>query len=149
MAKKAKPKNEWAPKPMSERELLREIMKAFEHDAIITLHRRNVGGMQNNKGQFVRFGEPGQSDLFGTIKAYRCHVCGMLCEGITLEIEVKSAKGKLTAKQVAWQEKVRQNNGVAITVRPTENDPVGLWQRVTRLVEREIHPKCYEQSKKK
>jgi hypothetical protein len=130
---------------MSEKVFLKYVKDAFEFDDNLQLHRRNVGATKTEGGRFIRFGEPGQSDLFGTIAVWRCPYCGRKREGVTVEIEVKGIdkngkRGTLSAAQKKWQITVKANNGVAITVYPFETDPIGLWQRIWRLIERELCP---------
>jgi hypothetical protein len=132
---------------MSEKVFLKYIKEAFEYDDNLQLHRRNVGATQTKGGRFVRFGEPGQSDLFGTIVEWTCPCCGRKREGVTVEIEVKSIDkngkcGILSPAQKRWQESVRLSNGVAITVYPVETDPIRLRQRIWRLIGRELCPQC-------
>ena len=60
----------------------------------VTLWRRNVGGMageHNGARRFVRFGSPGQSDLWGIDRT-----------GRHWEIEVKRPGNTPTPKQLAW-----------------------------------------------
>ena len=94
---------------------------------------------------FIRFAEAGQSDLWGRIVQHWCPVCNRLQEGKHFEIELKSAKGKLTPEQEQWIGFVNANNGVAIVLRPIESDPVGLRQRICRLFERALCPRCFGQ----
>jgi len=132
---------------MKESEFQRHILKSFRNDPNIKMFRRNCGGMEDKKGQFVRFGEAGQSDLWGMIKEYRCPFCNRPQCGVHFEIELKSAKGTLTARQEKWIDFVKANNGIVIVLRPIESDPVGLYSRICRLLERHLCPKCVEQSK--
>ena len=94
-------------KLMGESEFQREILKAFKDDPNITFYRRNVGGMENKNGDYVCFGEAGQSDIWGIIAVYRCPFCNRPQEGVHVEIELKSATGTLTAKQKKWIETVK------------------------------------------
>jgi len=132
-------------KLMSESVFQKHILKAFKDDPNIKVFRRNIGGMKDDKGQFVRFGETGQSDLYGWVVEHRCSFCNRLQEGTHFEIELKSASGKLTPAQEKWLKMVAANNGIAIVLRPIESDPVGLRDRICRLLERHLCPKCVEQ----
>ena len=132
-------------KLMSESQFQKEILKAFKDDDNIKIFRRNVGGMRDDNGQFVRFGEAGQSDLYGWIVQHWCPFCNRCCEGTHFEIELKSADGTLTPEQEKWLKMVAANNGIAIVLRPIEGDPVGLRDRICRLLERHLCPKCVEQ----
>ena len=135
------------PKPMSESQFQKEILKAFKDDPNIKIFRRNIGGTKKENGDYVRYGEAGQSDLYGWIVEHRCPFCNRLQEGTHFEIELKSADGKLTDKQKNWLEMVARNNGIAIVLRPIESDPVGLRERICRLLERQRCATCCAQSK--
>ena len=89
MTKKETKKKE---SPMTERLFLKFIKEAFEHDDNLRLHRRNVAAGNARSGRFMKFGEAGQSDLFGTIKEWTCPYCGRKREGVSVEIEVKGIK---------------------------------------------------------
>ena len=132
---------------MSESEFQRHVLAAFKDDPNITIHRRNVGGIKKEDDSYVRFGEAGQSDLWGIISEYRCPFCNRPQEGVHFEIELKSATGKLTAKQEQWINTVKAYNGIAIVLRPIESDPVGLRGRICELLYRHLCPKCVEKSK--
>ena len=101
---------------MSESVFQREILKAFKDDPNIKVFRRNVGGMEDKEGQFVRFGETGQSDLYGWVVEHRCSFCNRLQEGTHFEIELKSASGKLTPAQEKWLKMVAANNGMEFLI---------------------------------
>ena len=134
-------------KLMSESEFQRHVLAAFKDDPNIKIFRRNVGGMKDDNGDYVRFGEAGQSDLWGWIVAYRCPSCNRLLEGIHFEIELKSGNGKLTEKQKNWLLFVAKNNGIAIELRPIETDPVGLYRRICQLLYRSACSVCCSKSK--
>jgi len=145
MTKKATKKKE---SPMTEKAFLKLIKEAFEHDDRLQLHRRNVGGM-TVKGRFVRFGEAGQSDLFGTIDEWTCPCCQRKRLGVSVEIEVKGIdkngkRGKASPAQEKWLETVRRNNGVALLLHPDDDDllPGRLRSRVWRLIERQLCRDC-------
>ena len=75
------------------------------------LWRNNTGGMYDAKGRFVRFGLcKGSSDLIG-----------ILPDGRFLAIEVKTAKGKVTADQEKFINWVKEKGGVAFVARSTED----------------------------
>lgn len=57
----------------------------------IAIFRRNVGGAKLTGGRFVRFAEPGQSDLYGWTPS-----------GKHFELEVKRPGQKPTVEQQAW-----------------------------------------------
>ena len=134
-------------KLMSESVFQKEILKAFKDDPNIKMFRRNCGGMEKEDGKYVKFGEAGQSDLWGWIVTCYCPFCNRRCDGVHFEIELKSAKGILTTRQEKWIDFVMQNNGIAIVLRPIESDPVGLRKRICELLERHLCPKCVEQRK--
>lgn len=71
--------------------------------------RRNVGGAFNEL-RFVRFSEPGQSDLYGW----------ELATGRHLECEVKKPRARTNPKRAAlqreWRERAKRGNCVALHV---------------------------------
>jgi len=134
-------------KLMSESQFQKEILKAFKDDPNIKIFRRNIGGTKKENGSYVRYGQTGQSDLYGWIVEHRCPFCNRLQEGTHFEIELKSADGKLTDKQKEWLEMAARNNAIALLLRPIESDPMRLRERIVRLLERELCPTCCKQSK--
>ena len=146
--KKAAKKKE---SPMTEKAFLKLIKEAFEHDDVLQLHRRNIVAGNARSGRYVRSGEPGMSDLFGTIKEWTCPCCKRERLGVSVEIEVKGIdkngrRGKPTAAQEKWLETVRRNNGVALLLHPADDDwiPGRLRARVWRLIERQLCLDCFE-----
>jgi len=103
--------------------------------------------MKDDKGQFVRFGQAGQSDLWGWLVEHRCPFCNRAQYGVHFEIEVKSDKGKPTDAQLEWLAMVVKNNGIAFIVRPEPNDPIGLRERILKLLTGTKCPLCVERSK--
>jgi len=93
----------------SEKEIQKSMLKYAELFPMhLRLFRRNVGAVKVG-GRFVRFSEAGQSD-----------VTGFLSTGKTVEIECKTAKGKMTLEQLCWQETCRRFNCAVYTVRSVE-----------------------------
>jgi predicted Zn-ribbon and HTH transcriptional regulator len=127
---------------MQESEFQKHILAAFDGDDIVKMYRRNVGGLTDKNGQFIRFGQVGQSDLWGWIVEHRCPFCNRAQFGTHFEIEVKSDKGKPTAAQLAWLNMVAQNNGIAILIHPERNDPIGLRERVLKMLIGQKCPQC-------
>jgi len=128
---------------ISESKLLRYVLDAFDGDENVKMFRRNVGGMTKPDGQYVRFGFTGQSDLYGWIVEHRCPFCNRVQFGTHFEIEVKSDKGKPTAAQLAWLNMVAKNNGIAVLIHPEPNDPIGLRERVLKMLCGQKCPDCY------
>ena len=132
---------------MTEIEFQKDILSAFDGDKNIKMFRRNVGMIKNDKGRPIRFGQVGQSDLYGWIVEHRCLFCNKVQFGTHFEIEVKSDKGKPTAAQLAWLKMVAQSNGIAILIHPKGNDPIGLRERVLKMLVGQECPQCVEKSK--
>ena len=127
------------------------ILDAFAHDRNVKMFRRNVGGMKDQKGQFVRFGQAGQSDLYGWIVEHRCPFCNRPQWGTYFAIEVKGLDkngkpGKLTQAQADYLEMVSNTNGIAIVAYPEANDPIGLRERIYKLLVGSKCPQCVEKS---
>lgn len=59
----------------------------------LRLFRRNIGVARLHGGHVVRFGVPGQSDLWGVTRG-----------GVHLEVECKAYGGRLSPDQLRWSE---------------------------------------------
>ena len=84
-----------------------EILKAYQNHPNIKLWRQNVGAARMSGGAFVRFGLPGQADISGIIAP----------SGRALFIEVKSATGRQSPKQVVFQRFVERYGAVYVLAR--------------------------------
>ncbi len=67
----------------------------------------------------VYFGVKGQADISGTIRQLYRGPKGTSF-GVRLEIEVKSATGKLSPEQKEWRERTRKNGGIYLVARSSE-----------------------------
>jgi len=76
----------------------------------LMMFRRNVGGAKLQGGQFVRFAEAGQSDLYGW-RPKRLHY----------ELEIKRPGGRVSEAQFDWIEKVRDSGAIAVWVDSVED----------------------------
>lgn len=94
---------------MKENEIQARIIAAIGSRPDVRLWRANTGAAQMANGQFVRFGIPGQADL-----------SGITADGRRLEIEVKSATGRLRPDQVAFGKMIRRFGGIYIVARSVE-----------------------------
>ena len=101
---------------ISEAEFLHMILDTFKDDRNILMFRRNVGGckIKNESGneRYVRFGQPGMSDIEGIVKEYRCSFCNRLQHGVHFELEVKGTDGKLSSHQEKWLKHISEFNGI-------------------------------------
>jgi len=94
---------------MTEKQVQNAILRAFGTLPTLRLWRANVGAARIGR-RVVRFGIAGQADL-----------TGILPDGRRLEIEVKSAIGRQTAAQKAFQEMIERFHGVYILARSVED----------------------------
>jgi len=94
---------------MTEKQVQNAILRAFGTLPMLRLWRANVGAARIGR-RVVRFGIAGQADL-----------TGILPDGRRLEIEVKSATGRQTAAQKAFQEMIERFHGVYILARSVED----------------------------
>lgn len=69
----------------------------------VDVWRMNTGGMEDDDGNFVRFGLPGQADI-----------TGMLPDGRRLEVEVKAPGKTLSKKQEAYRARILRRRGVYV-----------------------------------
>jgi len=92
--------------PPLEKDVLACIVDYFAVFYQITLHRRNTGAVKasyKGKSRFVRFSEPGQSDLWGIQPKTGRHI----------EIEVKREGEEPTEKQREWLQSCRDSGAIA------------------------------------
>ena len=94
---------------MKENEIQARIIAAIGSRPDVRIWRANTGAAQMANGQFVRFGIPGQADL-----------SGITADGRRLEIEVKSATGRLRPDQIAFGTMIRKFGGIYIVARSVE-----------------------------
>jgi hypothetical protein len=86
-----------------EQGVLNAVLKVLSyHPNVAWCARFNTGGFKDARGQFVRFGFAGCSDILG-----------QMVDGRFLALEVKAAKGRLTDDQEFFIAKVRANGGVS------------------------------------
>ena len=104
------------PPPERESKIQRSIIVRLEHLGIM-LWRRNVGAMQDEE-RFIRFGSPGQSDLWG-IDSNAKH----------WEIEVKRPGNRPTPKQLAWLKMMSSRGCVAFWA-----DSANIAERVAESI---------------
>ncbi len=102
-------------KRQRESDIQRAILTALAGRADLRIWRQNTGAARRKSGALVRFGVPGQADL-----------SGILTDGRRLEIEVKTARGKQSDQQIAYQEMIREYGGVYILARSPEDAIRGL-----------------------
>jgi hypothetical protein len=140
------------PSRITEHQFQKWILESFDGHRNIMLFRRNVGATAFEtalgKRRFIRFSEAGQSDIWGIIKEYRCPRCNRLQWGVHFEIELKVGKNKLSAPQEKWIKKVAEFNGNALVLRPDGNEPVGIVNRLERLLYSFICPDCVAKGKR-
>lgn len=79
---------------MNEKNLMNLFhLKASKAMRDVTLFRRNIGQARMPDGRVVRFGQPGQSDIWGVRRG-----------GLHFEIECKAAGGRLSTEQKRWRD---------------------------------------------
>lgn len=81
----------------------------------VRVWRNNTGSVQKEykgKKRFIRFGEPGISDILGIAPDG---------SGRFMAIETKAATGKLSEDQQAFLDNVTQEGGIAIVVRSLDD----------------------------
>jgi hypothetical protein len=94
---------------MTEKEVQNAILRAFGTLPGLRLWRANVGVARVGQ-RVVRFGIPGQGDL-----------TGILPDGRRLEIEAKSAVGRQSPEQRAFQNMIERFHGVYILARSVDD----------------------------
>jgi len=127
---------------INENEALRMVLNVFQDDANVHLWRRNIGGSiyknRTGKDSFVRFGEKGQSDIYGYANVI-CDRCGKISRGIHVEIELKASDGKLTEYQEQWIAKTKGNDAIAFVFQPKSDEEL---LNCRRIITDEINKHC-------
>ena len=91
-----------------------QILHAFGTRPDMRLWRANTGVARYGT-RTVAFGVPGQADLTGVLPG-----------GTRLEIEVKSATGRQSRDQAAYQQMIERFGGVYVLARSVED----VWARI-------------------
>jgi hypothetical protein len=94
---------------MTEKQTQNAILRAFGTLPGLRLWRSNVGVARVGL-RTVRFGIRGQADL-----------TGILPDGRRLEVEVKSATGRQTTEQKAFQDMIERFHGIYILARSVDD----------------------------
>lgn len=93
-----------------ESKVVHAILKSWGAHPRLRIWRVNTG-MAQLKGQWVRFGVPGQADISGVVGP----------TGIRLEIECKAPKGRQSDEQKAWQAMIEKFGGLYVLARSVED----------------------------
>lgn len=101
---------------MREQAIQQEIMARLGALPGLTIWRNNSGALVDQRGQLVRYGQPGSADVLGILAP----------AGRLLAIEVKAARGKLSDRQIAWGAMIRNHGGVYIVARSVDEALKGL-----------------------
>ena len=114
MARRAK-----TPKPDLEGPILADCLKYLNKVDGIWAWRRSVGAARIG-GRWIRYGQPGMSDINGIISVPTMVTpageIGVREEmvGVRLEVEVKTPVNEPTPKQAAWLAAIGHHGGVAL-----------------------------------
>jgi hypothetical protein len=93
---------------VTENELQRQILDALAAIKGVVVWRSNTG-VSRSGGRFVRFGVKGQGDI-----------TGLLPGGRRLEIEVKTATGKVSEEQLEFGVRINSHGGLWFVARSVE-----------------------------
>lgn len=94
---------------MTEGEIQREILDALALIPGVCAWRNNTG-VSRSGGRYVRFGIAGQGDITGLLRG-----------GRRLEMEVKTAKGKVSPEQEKFGAEITAMGGLYIVARSVED----------------------------
>ncbi|MBQ3327312.1 MAG: hypothetical protein IJG86_06020 [Clostridia bacterium] len=133
-----------------ERDVVKAVLNFFAPDRNISVWRRNTGAVTAdyaNRKRFIRFGQPGMSDVWGIITRMTCPECGRVTRrGVHLEIECKKFGGKLTAAQKEYLEMIRKRGGIVLVAIPfpSESDPTGFGaiRKKLETIDKELCEAC-------
>ena len=96
---------------MTESQILAAILREFGSRTDMRLWRQNTGAAKDPRtGQVIRFGIKGQADLSGILQG-----------GRRIEIECKTATGRQTKEQKAWQRMIEKMGGLYVLARGVED----------------------------
>jgi hypothetical protein len=95
----------------TERQVLRAVIDAFKHFDVIP-ERQNTGGFMNPKGQYVKCGEPGNSDLRGELPAHFAPNNGKswMCECKSESFDPRKCYGKARERFDRQLDRLRRLN---------------------------------------
>lgn len=138
---------------LPEKEVVKAVQNHFARDPNVRVWRRNVGTVPMDD-RYVRFGEAGQADFWGIVSEVRCPHCEKVIDrGVHLEIECKSAAGRLSQLQKDFLKVVAMRGGIAVVAQPvpTEDDPTGFRGLKTKLarIGRELCEDCRRRAEQK
>lgn len=94
----------------SEASIQKAILNYLSYRSDVIAWRNNTGAVKIDE-RYIKFGHSGMSDILGVIKG----------SGKLLAIEVKSQKGRLTADQKAFSQKIIDFGGIFILARCLED----------------------------
>lgn len=96
--------------------IVKAILAALGRDPRIRIWRNNTGAFKDVTGRLVRYGLPGSADITGILRR----------GGRRLEIEVKTATGRQSPQQQAFQRMVETYGGVYILARSVDEAVDGV-----------------------
>lgn len=110
------PKPERRKSDRPEAAALVEVMRTLRgHPSVAWIERQNSGAFTDSRGQFVRFGWPGCSDILDQLR-----------DGRFLAVEVKAERGRLSEPQRIFLDRVAAAGGVAFVARNGPDVVAGL-----------------------
>ncbi len=118
---------------LSERDIQATVHLALGSRLDVRIFRQNTGAARTGKGAVVRFGTVGQADLSGIV---------MLAPfvGIRLEVECKSARGRVSDEQRKWGMMIARFGGIYFVTRSAEDALAQLDSAIeTRRSELALH----------
>lgn len=95
---------------MSETDLVQSILIRFGSRPDMRLWRANVLVARDQSGRVVKSGVKGQADISGILQG-----------GRRIEIECKTATGRQTPEQIAWQRMIERFGGLYILARSVDD----------------------------
>jgi len=101
---------------MREQAIQQQILARLGALPGLTMWRNNSGALVDQRGQLVRYGQPGSADLLG--------VAGPA--GRLVALEVKRPGGRQTDLQRAWQGMVERHGGIYLVVTSVDEAVQGL-----------------------
>ena len=99
-----------------EQEIQQQILARLGAVPGLVLWRNNTGAMRDERGQLVRYGQPGSADVLGLAAP----------DGRFVALEIKAPGGKQSELQRAWQQMVERHGGIDWLVTSVDEARAGL-----------------------
>ena len=102
---------------MSETRIVNAILLALGNRPGLRVWRQNTGAIKDANGRLVRFGLIGSADILGILAP----------SGRFVAIEVKTATGRQSEQQRAFQQMIERHGGIYVLARSVDDAIKGVF----------------------